>query len=341
MLSKSCVTELAAIRKSGLLIGFEGGGTKTTCLIVGHDGSVRGRGVGGPSNILVVGKEKTSGSLLAAIKDATGGKGLGEPASALCIGAAGSGNPEGKKLMQEVLSSLQLSERNVIVHDGVIALMGATAGKPGIVLISGTGSVCFGMNSGGEFGRASGWGYIIGDEGSGYDIARRAMVAALRAHDMRGEKTVLVKKLKERLGLSSIEDLVKKVYAEAMPRDQVSALAPLVLEAAREGDVVAKDLLEYAGKELGVAAVAVARQLDMLEEEFEVATMGGVLDNFGESLLAPLYITIHDSAPHAKLVRARFKPAVGAVIMAAKEIGLCIEGEFLHNLGRDVEKSSI
>jgi len=327
---------LAAVRKSGLLIGFEGGGTKTTCLIVGYDGSVKGRGTGGPSNILVVGKEKTNESLLAAVKEATGGKGLGEPASALCVGAAGSGNPEGKRLMQEVLSSLQLSERNVIVHDGVIALMGATAGKPGVVLISGTGSVCFGMNSRGEFGRASGWGYIIGDEGSGYDISRRAMIAALRAQDMRGEKTLLAEKLVVRLGLSSIEGLVGKVYAEAMPRDRVSALAPLVLDAAREGDAVAKDLLEYAGRELGMAAVAVARQLNMLGGEFEVATMGGILENFGEFVLAPLEIAIHDSAPRAKLVRARFRPVVGAVIVAAREIGLNVEGGFLDNLGRSL-----
>ena len=327
---------MTASRESGLLVGFEGGGTRTTCLIVGRDGSVRGRGTGGPSNILVVGKDKTSESLSDAIKEATGGKGLSGPASALCVGAAGSGNPEGRRLMQEVLDSLHLSERNVIVHDGVIALMGATAGKPGVVLISGTGSVCFGMNSKGEFGRASGWGYIIGDEGSGYDIARRAMIAALRAHDMRGDKTVLAEKLAVRLGLSSIEGLVGKVYAEAMPRDQVSALAPLVLEAAREGDAVAKGLLEYAGRELGMAAVAVARQLNMLGEEFEVATMGGVLDNFGEFVLAPLEITIHDSAPRAKLVRARFKPVVGAVIVAAREIGINVEGEFLDNLARNL-----
>ena len=327
---------MATTRESELLIGFEGGGTRTTCLVVRRDGSVSGEGTGGPSNILVVGKDRTSESLSAAIREATGGKGLREPASALCIGAAGSGNPEGRRLMQEVLSSLRLADRNVIVHDGVIALMGATAGKSGIVLISGTGSVCFGMNPSGEFGRASGWGYIIGDEGSGYDIARRAMIAALRAHDMRGEKTLLAEKLAVRLGLSSIEGLVGKVYSESMPRGRVSDLAPLVLDAAREGDAVAKDLLEYAGRELGMAAVAVARQLNMLGGEFEVATMGGILDNFGEFVSAPLEVAIHDSAPRAKLVRARFKPVVGAVIVAAREIGLNVEGEFLDNLGRNL-----
>jgi N-acetylglucosamine kinase-like BadF-type ATPase len=327
---------LATTRESELIIGLEGGGTRTTCLVVRRDGSVSGKGTGGPSNILVVGKDTTGESLSAAIRGATNNRGLDKPASVLCIGAAGSGNPEGKRLMHEVLSSLRLADRNVIVHDGVIALMGATAGKPGIVLISGTGSVCYGMNSDGEFGRASGWGYIIGDEGSGYDIARRAMVAALRAHDLRGENTVLVEKLVKRLGLSSIEGLVKKVYAEAMPRDQVSALAPLVLEATMEGDAVAEGLLKYAGRELGMAAVAVARQLKMLEGELEVATMGGILDNFGEFVLDPLQITIHNSAPRAKLVRAKFKPVVGAVIMAAREAGLTVEGDFLDNLRKDL-----
>jgi len=331
------MVRLVTVSKSNLLVGCEGGGTRTTCLIVENDGSVKGMGTGGPSNILVVGKDATSKSLSDAIKEATRGKGLGGNVSAFCVGAAGSGNPEGRKMMQEVLDSLHVSERNVIVHDGVIALMGATAGKPGLVLISGTGSVCFGMNPRGEFGRASGWGYIIGDEGSGYDIARKAMIAALRAHDMRGEKTVLEEKLVAHLGLSSIEDLVGKVYAEAMPRDRVSALAPLVLEAAEEGDAVAKGLLEYTGRELGVAAVAVARQLNMLGDQFEVATMGGVLDHFGEYVLAPLESTIHNSAPRAKLVRARFKPVVGAVIVAAKEAGVGVDEEFLGNLAKGLE----
>jgi len=96
------MVQLVTMSKSDLLVGFEGGGTKTTCLVVGHDGSIKGIGTGGPSNILVVGKDKTRGSLSDAIKEATSGKGLGGTVSAVCVGAAGSGNPEGKKLMQEV-----------------------------------------------------------------------------------------------------------------------------------------------------------------------------------------------------------------------------------------------
>ena len=324
----------------GLVIGIEGGGTKTDCLVVDVDGAVRGNGKGGPSNILVVGKEKAKESILSAVQEATQGIGKSARALALCVGAAGSGNPEGRRMMQEALEDLDLAERNLIVHDGVISLMGATAGRPGIVVVAGTGCVCFGMNSKGEFARSSGWGFILGDEGSGYDIARRAMTSSLRAHDGRGPPTSLSDKFVKRLELSTIEDLVKKVYAEAMERHEVSALAPLVLEAAQEGDKVATDILTYAGQELGLAVVAVALRLNMQGEEFQVATMGGILDHFGEFVTGPLRAVIMTSAPRAQIVRARFKPVVGAVIMAAREVGIDVEGDFLAKLAEGAAESA-
>jgi len=319
-------------RNCPLLVGIEGGGTKTTCLVVGSDGSVKGAGSGGPSNVLAVGKDRARESVRAAVRGATGGRGLDEEALAVCAGAAGAGSPEGKRMMQEVLQELHLSGRCVVVHDGVISLMAATGGRPGIVIAAGTGSMCFGMNSSGKYARSSGWGYVLGDEGSGYDIARRAMTAALRAHDLRGPQTALEQKLVKRLGLSSIEDLVKLVYVDAMPRDQMSALAPLVLEAAREGDAVAIDILSHAGTELGLAVVAVAKQLGMADDDFDVATDGGILEGFGHFVADCLWSVVLRSAPHAKMTRARFRPVVGAIMIAAKEAGIELDESFLKRL---------
>jgi len=319
-------------KRSALLVGIEGGGTKTTCLVVGSDGSVRGVGSGGPSNVLVVGKDGARESVLAAVRGATEGKGLGEETLAVCVGAAGAGSPEGKRMMQEVLQELHLSDRCIVVHDGVISLMGATGGKPGIVVAAGTGSICFGMDSSGRFARSSGWGYLLGDEGSGYDIAKRAMTAALRAHDLRDRQTTLERKLVKRLGLSSIEDLVKLVYVDGMSRDQISALAPLVLEAAREGDAVAIDILNHAGTELGLAVVAVARQLEITDDDFDVATDGSILESFGDFVADSLRSVVLESAPHARMVRAKFKPVVGAVMIAAREAGIEADGPFLERL---------
>lgn len=319
-------------KKSPLLVGIEGGGTKTTCLVVGSDGSAKGAGSGGPSNVLVVGKDRAKESVQAAVRGATEGKALGEEVLAVCLGAAGAGSPEGKRMMQEVLQGLHLSDRCIVVHDGVISLMGATGGKPGIVIAAGTGSVCFGMNSSGKYARSSGWGYVLGDEGSGYDIAKRAMTAALRAHDLRGRPTAMEWKLVKHLGLSSIEDLVKVVYVDAMPRDQISALAPLVLEAAREGDAVAIDILSYAGTELGLAVVAVAKQLEITGDDFDVATDGSVLEGFGRFVADPLRSVVLESAPHARITHAKFKPVVGAIMIAAKEAGIEVDDPFLERL---------
>jgi N-acetylglucosamine kinase-like BadF-type ATPase len=326
------MVDLPTSERAGVLVGIEGGGTRTTCLIVGQDGSPRGIGSSGPSNVLVVGKSRTKESIGAAISRATRGRGLGKDVLALCVGAAGSGNPDGRRMMQEVLDELGLPGKRVVVHDGVISLVGATGGQPGVVIAAGTGTICFGMNSSGKFARSSGWGHIIGDEGSGYDIARRAMTAALRAHDLRGKPTALEKKLVEHLGLSSIEDLVGKVYAEGMSKDQISALAPLVLEAAREGDAVAVDILNDAGRELGLAVVAVVKQLGMADDAFEVVSAGTILESFGGFVVDPMRSTILESAPRARLTRARFEPVVGAIIVAAREAGVETGEAFFKNL---------
>jgi len=321
------------------LVGIEGGGTSTYCLIVALDGTIKGRGKGGPSNILVAGREKARESIWNAVIEAMGGRRMEEKALILCIGAAGSGTPAGRRLMAEVLEELQFARKNIIVSDGVISLLGATAGKPGVVVIAGTGSVCYGMNAEGKFVRASGWGYMLGDEGSGYDIARRAMILALRSYDGRGEPTMLVDKFVTHLKLSSIEDLVKKVYVEGMERHQISALAPLVLEAAMQGDKVAGELLSYAGRELGTATVAVARQLNILDQEFDVATIGGVLENFGTYVIEPFRSIVLQHAPKAQFIQARFKPVAGAVILAAKELGPELDDVFLKKLKSDMERT--
>lgn len=330
----------AELGRKGYIIGLEGGGTRTRCLVASPDGTVRGEGKGGPSNILAVGREKTRESIEDAVNEAMGSHRKDEMALLLCMGAAGCGYSKGRDLMTALLEELRLSPRNMAVSDGIISLLGATAGRPGVVAIAGTGSVCYGMNSEGKFQRASGWGYVLGDEGSGYDIARRAMTLALRSYDGRGEPTMLVDKFVTHLKLSCIEDLIGKVYAEGMEPRQISALAPLVLEAAREGDKVAIELLSSAGRELGIGVVAVARQLGMLNQEFEVVAVGGVLENFGAFVLEPFRTVVIQHAPKAVFGRARFNPVAGAVILAARELGLTVDDRFLKNLERsrhDVE----
>lgn len=325
--------------REGFLIGIEGGGTETHCLIVALDGTVLGEGKGGPSNILYVGVNRASESIQKAIGEAVQTLSSKEKALIVCIGAAGSGNPEGKRMMQEVLGDIHISQRNVIVHDGVISLMGATAGGPGIVIIAGTGSVCYGMNSLGRYARSTGWGPILGDEGSAYDIARKGMVLALRSHDTREEPTALVQKFVSHLGLSSIEDLVTKVYVESMERHEIAALAPLVLDAAKEGDKAASQLILCAGQELGIAVVAVARQLGVLDREIEVATMGGIFENFGSFIIGPFQEEVLESMPKAKFIRPRLRPVEGAVILAAKELGLTVDEAFLTKLRLGIERT--
>jgi len=323
---------LSESERGGVLIGIEGGGTETHCLLVALDGTVLGEGKGGPSNILYVGVDRASESIQKAIAEAIRMRTSQEKALIVCVGAAGSGNPEGKRMMQEVLERIQISHRNVIVHDGVISLIGATAGKPGIVVIAGTGSICYGMNSSGRYARSTGWGPILGDEGSAYDIARKGMILALRSYDGRDEPTALARRFVAHLGLSSIEDLVTKVYVKGMERHQIAALAPLVLDAAKEGDKAALQLILRAGQELGIAVIAVARQLGVLNQEIEVAMMGGIFENFASFIIAPFQEKVLGSMSKVKFIRPRLRPVEGAVILAAKELGLTVDQAFLTKL---------
>ncbi|MCI0489184.1 MAG: ATPase [Blastocatellia bacterium] len=300
----------------GYLLGVDGGGTKTHAVITDAESCVVGEGVSGASNPIRVSLDVAISHIESAIRDACAQAGIkpGEISSA-CIALAGINHPTHYHAMDEALRRALDTARLYLVADAHAALAGALDGRPGIIVIAGTGSIAMGMNPAGVIERSGGWGPTLGDEGSGYDIARRALRAVAASFDGRERQTVLTQRICDRLGIASAADLPGVIYRSDRESVEIAGLARLVTEAADEGDRVARDILAEAGCELAELAVSVIEKLELQSEPFRVACVGSVF-NSGEHILKPLRESVSRIAPGAEIGSPIHPPAIGAVKLA-------------------------
>ncbi|MEG4285338.1 BadF/BadG/BcrA/BcrD ATPase family protein [Microcoleus sp. A006_D1] len=312
------------------VFGIDGGGTKTICVLMDENTVVLGRGEAGPSNYQTQGIEKVKESIQLAIERAVLSANI-EPRinlniQAICLGLAGVGRPKDIEIVQFVVQNLQLTNtlpvtrsllpRNIVIcSDCAIALVGGTGHSVGITVISGTGSIVFGQNRQGKTKRVGGWGYILGDEGSGYDIAVQGLQAALKFYDGRSEFTVLAEKFQQHLRLNNLEELVELVYRSGWGVTEISALAPIVDRAAALGDRVADGIIERAVAELTFSTKTAIAALFEPTEEFEIVMIGGVWG--GEAnCWGRFESAISAIAPKAQVISPRYEPAFGAGLLA-------------------------
>jgi N-acetylglucosamine kinase len=307
------------------VLGIDGGGSKTVCVLMDDTGRVLGRGESGASNYQSVGIHTAYSSIESAINQAIEST-RSVKVEAICLGLAGVARPADMQVAQDFVKQLQASQKltlnwalqpsNVVIcNDALIALVGGLGYNVGIVAIAGTGSIIFGRNHRGNIKRVGGWGSTLGDEGSAYSIAVQGMRAALKAYDGMGLKTRLQEDLKQHLGLQSIEDLIEVIYQRGWGVKEIAALAPLVDRAAVEGDEVANIIIEETVKELGKATSVVIASLFNKDEEFEVVTTGSVWQSKSKihEKFAAFIARIN---PLAKAIFPRHEPAYGAGLFA-------------------------
>jgi N-acetylglucosamine kinase-like BadF-type ATPase len=232
-----------------------------------------------------------------------------------CLGFSG-GPADKETLVREMISAGHL----LVTHDALIALAGASAGEPGLITIAGTGSIAFGRNAKGRTARAGGWGYIFGDEGSAFDIARQALRAALRFEEGWGPATSLRAMLLTATGAADANELLHSFYTPDWPRSRVAKLSKLVDEAASEGDESARLILEHAAQQLSWLANSVREQLFQEDEPARVAYIGGVFRS--EFLLDRFRIGVEVSHPANRFGPPELGPAAGALIEAYRLAGL-------------------
>jgi N-acetylglucosamine kinase-like BadF-type ATPase len=304
-----------------LFLGVDGGQSGTAALIGDEAGRVLGAGDGGPCNHAAAaeGRQKLVRAVGGSVAAACAQAGLDARAvrfAAACFGM--SGGPEDKQaILQEILPA----DVVVVTDDAVIALAGATGGEPGIVTIAGTGSIAFGRNGAGCTARIGGWGYIFGDEGSGFDIARQALRAALRAEEGWGPPTALAPALFDATGSADANAALHLFYTPDWPRPRVAALAPLVDEAAMAGDEVACDILHNAAQQLAMLTGSVRRQLWKPGEPARIAWTGGV---FRSRMLIERYRYLVELEEGNRAAPPEHSPAAGALIEAYRAAGLIV-----------------
>jgi N-acetylglucosamine kinase-like BadF-type ATPase len=314
-----------------IVLGLDGGGTKTVCvalpLAAGPDEDttagprILGRGQQGSSNWNSVGVEAARTHCQAAILEAVTAAGATlADVAAICLGMSGVDRPEDRTRVEAWMASLLPSARALIHNDAVIALASGTGGELfGVVVISGTGMIAYGVNRQGDTRRAGGWGALLGDGGSGYAIGAAILRAVTHAADGRGPQTILLPALLAHLGLKQPEELIRWTYDD-ISWHRIARLAPLALEAAAQGDGVAEAILAEAAEELVAAVLAVARGLGLAEgpEPFPLVLAGNLLQaaTGPGHLAARVRERVGHLLPQAVVGHPAVEPAVGAAWLA-------------------------
>ena len=227
-----------------------------------------------------------------------------------------------------------------LLHDAVTALAGASVAQPGVIVIAGTGAVAYGRLDSGAEALSGGWGYLIGDEGSGYWIGIEAIRAACQASDGRGDATTLIERIPDYLQVPDLRALHRKLYAQEISRGAVASLAAVTADAAQNGDAVALHLLERAGGELAQAALAVIERLDRLEPGQPIYHTGGVF-RAGALILDSFGTAIASRSPKSTVQAAAFSPAVGALLLALRAAGVELTSSVIDQVRRTLPADAL
>lgn len=314
------------------VLGIDGGASKTVCILMDENGQILGRGEAGASNYQVVGSKAALTSIQAAIELAVLQTEVSQlvQVEAICLGLAGVGRTKDIQVVSSLVEQLKLSNSlpitwtltpttTTICHDALIALVGGLGKDVGIVAIAGTGSIVFGRNSQGDTKRVGGWGHILGDPCSAYQIAVEGIKAALKADEGCSPPTFLREQFAEHLSLSNPGDLIEVIYQRGWGTKEIAALAPIVTQAAASGDRAAIRILEQAVEDLVQATQVVIDTLFSTSEVLEVVTTGRVWQ--GSSLLhAKFKASLFIQRPEINITFPRNEPAVGAGWLALKTL---------------------
>jgi len=304
----------------GCLLGIDGGGTRTVAWLADGVGKVLARAESGPSNPLKAGFQAAQRELARAFRACLRQAGF-RPGSAhatrppvlkaVCAGIAGVDRPS---VHRPLLAWMRLhvpAHHHLLTTDAAIALAAAVRNAPGIIVIAGTGSIAFARDDQGRLLRSGGWGIPFDDRGAGYDIGCKAVGAALEAFDGRGPHTGLLERITGHLRLRDITEVVP----QQLEQQQIAALFPLVMEAAREGDLVARHLCDAAAGDLASLAAALLKRAGWMDRTIPVVTTGGVFRS-SDQIRRAFARHLRRMAPLARAEMLERPPVEGAVWLA-------------------------
>lgn len=269
-------------KRGELILGIDGGGTKTTALLAEVSATgveqILGRGHSGSSNIKAVGADNALGNLQAAIAGAWQAAGKSpSPADVAIFGLSGAGRPETQALVNDWCAVQHIAARSQVVHDALPVLMAGTPTGQGIALIAGTGAVAYAVDATGSTAITGGWGFWFGDEGSAFWLGQAAARAASHAADGRGPQTQLLDLILDRLQIVEPREILTALGRDGADiRFALAELAPLVTFAAENGDDSAQEIVAQAAQQLAALVVSAAFKAQ-LGHQFALALAGGVI----------------------------------------------------------------
>lgn len=296
---------------------MDGGGSKTRALIANYQGKILGEGISGPSNPNLVGINSSIHNLKEALLRAMDQCNL-EHVKLAVFGVAGSETR--KELSRRLQMELSFVEELVVLNDSLICLAAGTLGRPGVVVIAGTGSIALALDENGKVIRAGGWGYLLGDFGSGFDVGRTAVIETLKFLEGRSKQNSLVLSVLKELNVNDLEELLSSIYGSKNPISKLSSLASIVLKQAEEGDEVARRIVDHSIDSLISCVESVVRRSSFSSKPIPVVLSGGLFKNeyYSSLFLSKLKEKISDVEP--KILK--LEPAIGALILAFKRAGL-------------------
>ena len=204
-------------------------------------------------------------------------------------------------------------------NDTRIGLAAGSDSKNGVMIICGTGSNCFGVNEEGKEAKVNGWDYILGDEGSGYEVGTKALRALMKAYDGRGESTLLSKTILEDLNIKNVSELIRWAYKDSFSKDRIAAIAKTVCKTAEMGDKISKKILKEEADEAIISVKTVVDKLGLADKEFDLVFVGNVFkcEKYFKSVLMRKLKSKFTKINFKSLTK---KPVEGAIKLALENL---------------------
>jgi N-acetylglucosamine kinase-like BadF-type ATPase len=301
-----------------IILGVDGGGSKTHALAVNEHGEVLGIGQGSASGYHSLGIDHSMTVIRDTIKQALGDQ---QPDYAVfCLACCDSPNDESR--LTQGIEKVGITPQFALLNDTFAAFRAGTSHTYGAAIICGTGINACAIAPDGRMAKFYSLGSLTGDWGGGYSLGEAACGAIYRADDMRGEPTMLTDMVMKALGETSLAVLADRITDKKLLHDEIATLSPLVFQAADAGDKVARDIIIRLGDEIGVTAISMMCKLDMLNLELDLVLAGAVMYGQGPLLMDTVNTKVLRANPRTNIKRLRVRPVVGAALLAYDALGL-------------------
>ncbi|PSL41623.1 N-acetylglucosamine kinase-like BadF-type ATPase [Planomicrobium soli] len=321
------------------VLGIDGGGTRTSGIVADEKGNIymqAATGRSNPNTLSQRGFEQVMKDLLLGLKQQN--EEIYNQVAICFAGIAGVDESQRTSEVAELLRGYLPEETMLIVqNDAINALYSGTIGEAGIVQISGTGAITYGINEQQKEVRAGGWGFLFDEAGSGFAVGKAALRAVFKEYDQRGPATSLTGRLLEHFQVDKATEIISLVYGQEYARAVIAPLAPLVVEEAAASDHVAQDILVGACEEMLRSINTCHRQLFRPDHPTTIVLAGGVFSDW------PLFSSIFKDLTKGELPNAVFRPTqiapvAGAVVAGLKAQGITPEATFVRRINEQIEQ---